>query len=311
MKTSIVCVALTVALAAGTAGPERAEETGVATSSVTSVPWGLQGHEMAARAAYRSLPPSLPAFFRDAGEQLVYLNPEPDRWRDDAFAEMNEAMRYDHYIDLENVPEVARAARDRFVFLSMLYGAGQLEKPERDAGFLPFRIVEVYQRLVSEWRLWRAETDPRRRAWIEQRIVNDAGILGHYVTDGSQPHHTTIHFDGWAAGAPNPQGYTDERGFHARFEGAYVAVHVTQSHVDARMADPRSVAGSARRAVWSYLLETFAEVEELYRLDRDVGFDPFDSPDAEALDFTADRLAAGASMLATLWLSAWEESAGP
>ena len=78
----------------------------------------------------------------------------------------------------------------------MLYEAG-IERPERDAGFLPFRIVELYQRIVSGWLRWRAEEDPLRRSWIEQRIVNDAGILGHYVTDASQPHHTTIHFNGW------------------------------------------------------------------------------------------------------------------
>jgi len=34
-------------------------------------------------------------------------------------------------------------------------------------------------------------------AFIEHKIVFYAGWLGHYVGDGSQPLHTTIHYNGW------------------------------------------------------------------------------------------------------------------
>src|ERR1043166_8794315 len=44
--------------------------------------WGELGHRLTAQAAVATLPPSMPAFFRNAGRQLVYLNPEPDRWRE-------------------------------------------------------------------------------------------------------------------------------------------------------------------------------------------------------------------------------------
>lgn len=271
--------------------------------------WGLVGHEMAARAAVVKLPAEVPAFFRDAADQLVYLDPEPDRWRNGDMPEMDQAWSYDHYIDLENIPDGALHAPDRFTYLRALYEAG-LDKPERDGGFLPFRIVEMYQRVVTEWRMWRRESDPDRRRWIEERLINDAGILGHYVTDGSQPHHTTIHFNGWSPAAPNPDGYTEDRTFHARFESNYVEAHVEQADVDRYVAStPRSVAGSARPAVLDYLWSTHATVETLYRLDRDLGFDP-DGPMHPAVrDFAADRLAVGASMLTTLWWSAWLESA--
>ena len=212
-------------------------------------PWGLAGHEMAARAAVTRLPAEMPAFFREAGERLVYLNPEPDRWRVGRLREMDQAFQYDHYIDLENVPDGALEARDRFDFLRQLYAAG-LERPERDAGFLPFRITELYQRIVTEWRLWRAEESPERRAWIAERIVNDAGVLGHYVTDGSQPHHTTIHFNGWDRDTPNPEGYTTDRGFHARFETAFVTnARAATKHLAPYLgtAPLRSVAGSGAR----------------------------------------------------------------
>ncbi|HUF74733.1 MAG TPA: hypothetical protein VMM35_00580, partial [Longimicrobiales bacterium] len=265
--------------------------------------WGVEGHEMAARAAVAVLPAQAPAFFRAAGDQLVYLDPEPDRWRNRDMPEMDNAFAYDHYIDLENVPAAALEAPHRFAYLDLLYEAG-LERPERDGGFLPFRIVELYQRLVTQWRLWRAEADPVRRGWIEQRIVNDAGVLGHYVTDASQPHHATIHFNGWNASSPNPEGYTLDRTFHARFESDFVAAHLTQAHISARVtAPPRSLVGSVRETVVEYVQASNAQVETLYRLDRDFGFDPARPAHALTRDFAAERLAVGARMLADLWWS--------
>jgi len=268
--------------------------------------WGGAGHEMAARAAIASLPPEVPAFFRAAAEQLVYLDPEPDRWRVGSRVEMREAWSYDHFINLESVPDAALAAPHRYAYLAALGEAG-IERPEA-LGLLPFRIVELYQRLVTEWTLWRRESDPQRRGWIEARIVNDAGLLGHYVTDGSQPHHTTIHFNGWAPDAPNPEGYTLDRTFHSRFEAAFVEARVSQTDVSRRMRVPASVAGSAREAVMEYLRSSHATLGDLYRLDRDVGFDPNAPARSETVEFAAERLAVGARMLAALWLSAWEES---
>lgn len=271
--------------------------------------WGADGHEMAARAAVSTLPSQLPAFFRDAGDQLVYLDPEPDRWRSRELNEMDKAWSYDHYIDLENVPAGALDAPDRYAFIRALHRAG-IERPEVDAGFLPFRIVELYQRLVTEWRLWRDESDPARKAWIEQRIVNDAGILGHYVTDAANPHHTTIHYNGWNKDAPNPNGYTTSNDFHWRFESLFVQAHVHQGDVDQRVTGAvRSVAGDARAAVMAHIRGSHAQVETLYKLEKDFGFDPDKAARPETRDFAAERLAAGAEMLRTLWWSAWLESA--
>jgi len=283
----------------------------VAAARPAPLPWGFTGHEMAATAAVAVLPESMPQFFRDAADQLVYLNPEPDRWRSRDLAGMDQAWSYDHYIDMENVPAAALDAPDRFQFLAALYEAG-LENPVRDAGFLPFRMVEMYERLVTEWRMWRRPRDESHRAFIEARIINDAGILGHYATDASNPHHTTIHFNGWADGAPNPEGYTSDRGFHSRFERFFVEAHVTQDDVNARVTgEPESYAGEARAAVMRLIQASFAEVETLYRLDQDIGFDPDGELNPETRDFAADRLAAGARMLSALWWSAWLESATP
>ena len=271
-------------------------------------PWGSKGHEIAASIAVDRLPAAVPAFFRDAGPQLIWLDPEPDRWRSRGMAAMDQAWRYDHYVDFENLPVGALDAPDRFTYLSELYAA-DLGNPARDGGFLPYRITELYQRLVTSWQQWhRTDNGAEERSWIEARILNDAGILGHYVTDGSQPHHTTIHHNGWNDSAANPEGFTTDRSFHGRFESDFVNAHVTREVVDRRVG-PLSTAGESdvRYAVLNYLAATHDTLERLYELERDVGFDPRApaQPDAEA--FAADRIAAGSRMLALLWWSAWLE----
>jgi hypothetical protein len=57
------------------------------------------------------------------------------------------------------------------------------------------------------------------------------------------------------------------------------------------------------------VLESHAQVERLYALDRDVGFDPSGTPDPGAEAFAVARLAVGATFLRDFWWSAWVASA--
>jgi len=271
--------------------------------------WGFVGHEMGGRAAAAALPAEMPAFFRDAGEQLAYLNGEPDRWRDRASQAMDQAFSYDHYLWMENVPEGALEAPDRFAFMDALNAAGGTPHDLRNVGLLPYRMLEMYQRLVTGWRLWRAEQDPARRAWIEERIVNDAGILGHYAMDASNPHHASKHHNRWHPDDPNPEGYTTDAAFHGGFERFFVEAHVRQADVSSRVTGPpRSVAGNAWAAILEEIRGSHAEIETLFRLHRDIGFDPAGPLRPETRDFAAERMAVGARMLRDLWWSAWIES---
>ena len=113
---------------------------------------------------------------------------------------------------------------------------------------------------------------------------------------------------------PIREGYTFDNQFHARFERYFVEAHVTDADV-ARWVDRGSlppVPGGVvevRQAVLTHILESHELVETLYRLDRDVGFEPDAPADDAALAFAASRIAAGADMLAALWWWAWVESA--
>jgi hypothetical protein len=288
----------------------------VVVGALAAVPlfaWGERGHYLTGQAAAAKLPATMPAFFRQAAAQLAYLNPEPDRWRDRTETALDPALDQasspDHFIDMELVPadrlSAALAAPNRYAYADTLRAAGV---DAAKMGFLPFRILEMTQRLRGGFRLWRSAPNDRVREWVQARIINDAGILGHYVADGSNPAHTTVNYNGWTG--TNPNGYATDRRFHSRFESAYVQNHITIGDVLPDVsADAQSV-GDLRPAIIAYLRATNAEVEHLYQLDKTAPFDA-NTTAPENKKFTAARLAAGAQMLRNLWWTAWITSAPP
>lgn len=268
--------------------------------------WGDAGHRMVGQAATSALPASMPAFFRVAGPQLSYLNPEPDRWRvRDSVAldpAMDRAFTPDHFVDLELLPPNALAARDRHVYAKRLQEAGV---DAATAGFLPYRILELTERLRTNFRLWRKAPNDRVRGWIEERIINDAGILGHYVADAANPHHTSIHFNGWVG--DNPRGFTTDRRFHGRFESAFVQSQVKLTDFESLVSPQAQRHDTLRAAVNAYIERSHSRLERLYELDKQQAFNARNTSDEHRL-FAAERLAAGATMLRDLWWTAWVSS---
>lgn len=272
--------------------------------------WGEPGHRIIGDVAAAALPEQMPKFFRDARAQLSYLNPDPDRWRDRGEASLDPALadmqQYDHYIDLELVPAGALTARNRYAFIDSLHAHGVKTVA---TGFLPYRILELSQSLRIQWRLWRAEKDSAEKRMIEERIINDAGLLGHYVGDGSNPHHTTVNHDKWVS-PENPKGFTTTAGFHGRFESRYVESHMSSADVLPLVSPATArVINPLRDGTWQYIQTTFGQLDRLYSLDK---LEPFgaDTRGTEHKQFTAERLAAGAQMLRDLWWTAYATS-GP
>jgi hypothetical protein len=289
----------------------------VATAALIAVPafvfaWGEAGHRLTGEAAALELPPSTPAFLRNASRQLGYLNPEPDRWRNRAERTLDPALdgatAPDHFIDMEmappNVLAAALKAPDRYGYLDTLAAAGVKGVA---MGLLPFRMLELSQQLREDFRQWRVAPDSTK-PWIEARIIDDAGILGHYVADGSNPAHTTIQYNGWTG--PNPNGYATDKRFHARFESAYVGANIKLADVVSKMDTTARLLPDLRAAIITYLHETNAQVEHLYKLDKAHPFDT-NTTDVEDKAFTVDRLAAGAKMLRDVWWTAWITSGQP
>ena len=168
--------------------------------------WGADGHMLINRLAGAALPADVPAFLRSpaALDALEYYGPEPDRWRSPAEPELNAAQAPEHFIDLEYADLAGPLPRRRYDYIRAL-AAAQAAHPDlpltpEKVGLQPYVTTEVYQRLESAFRDYRAlaaakqDTKPS-----EAEIVFLAGWLGHYVGDGSQPLHTTIQYNGSAA----------------------------------------------------------------------------------------------------------------
>jgi hypothetical protein len=274
------------------------------TLAPTSSAWGEEGHRFINRVASEHMPEDMPAFFRNATTRLSFLGPEPDRWRDtrELYKALTEVNGPDHFIDIDKPGNFEALPNDRYAYADWLRAQG---KDPKDIGFLPYSILEGYQKIQVLFRLWRDRQNEAERDQIEQNIVYYAGVLGHYVADGSQPLHTTIHFNGWSTSS-NSELYTREP-LHWRFEGEYVKAQIKaedftgQVKTAAKLQDPFA-------DIMKYLLQSFDRVPELYRRDKTARWDA-NNRSADSKKFVVERLAAGSQMLANLWYTAWLGSA--
>ncbi len=280
--------------------------------------WGNEGHIYINRVAAEKIPADMPNFLRKAVVEIAYLGPEPDRWRSPTEFALKNAQEPDHFIDLERVDWLNPLPPGRYEFYRKLYEkrAATAAHPDNDhpddylperVGLQPYITMEIYGRLKAafrEYRNLRATHQPT--AAVQQAIIFYAGWLGHYVADGSQPLHTTIHYNGWVG--PNPNGYTTEHKIHGQFESTYVAANIREGDFAGLVKAPERLDDPFTRYV-AYLRESNALVEKVYALDKVGGFTDKGSP--EAFDFTTHRLAAGSQMLLDLWYTAWLESAVP
>ena len=269
--------------------------------------WGNDGHRIINRLAASTLPADTPAFLRtqSAVEEIEYLGPEPDRWRSPAEPELNNAQAPEHFIDLELADALGPLPHRRFDFYAKAYAAGQ--KPDT-IGLQPWETEEVWERLKAAMREYRAQTAAKKDTKpVEAAILFYAGWLGHYVGDGSMPLHVSIQYNGWVG--PNPNGYTTGHRIHSQFESAFVAANLPALDVKSKITPAKVIDGDMFDDYMAYLRHSYTYVEKVYQLEKAGGFTGAGT--AESRDFTAERLAAGASMLRDMIYTAWVRSAEP
>jgi hypothetical protein len=284
--------------------------------------WGAAGHRLIGREAVLVLPSETPAFLRSiaSADAVGELAREPDRWK--GSGRTHDADRDPaHFLDLGDDgaifggPALASLPETRAAYDTSLRAVGV---DGWKAGYLPYAIVDGWQQLVTDFAYFRAETaaakavgDPAHRAWFsadlterQALILRDLGVLAHYVGDGGQPLHVSIHFNGWGAG-PNPEGFTLDK-VHGPFEGAFVHDHVTAEAVRAAMRPYEDCRCGIAHWTAAYLAETNREVVPFYRLYKEGAFV---GDDARGRAFATARLADGASGLRDLTVDAWRASA--
>jgi len=289
--------------------------------------WGRDGHSMINRLAAQYLPSDVPYFLSNGNglDVMEWMGPEPDRWKQrDAEPELVATQSPDHFLDYEWAIYAATPCtngtpgcvdgynfpKKRYDFIRAL-AAAQPKHPDihldERVGFQPWQVEEVWQRLKSDMREYRKLTAANQdTAPVQLAILFDAGWLGHYVGDGSQPLHNTIQYNGWTG--PNPSGYNTDHHIHAKFESIYVSANIKPSDVAPLVAATQpKVIDDEWTQYWEYLRHSNSLVEKVYQLDKAHGFDGAGTPEAKA--FTEERLAAGAIELRNLIVSAWVHSA--
>jgi hypothetical protein len=275
--------------------------------------WGNEGHTYINRVAAQKIPAAMPRFLRHAFVEIAYLGPEPDRWRNPTEFALKSAQEPDHFIDFERVAWLDPLPQERYEFYRKLYEKRATTTdhpddylPER-VGLQPYITMEVCGRLKAAFREYRQQLAAHQPTQaVEQAIIFYAGWLGHYVADGSQPLHTTIHYNGWVG--PNPSGYTTGPGIHALFETTYVGANITAKDFAPLVKAPTQLQDPFADYV-GYLRRSNGLVEQVYSLEKAGAF--AGKGTSAAFEFTTQRLAAGSQMLLDLWYTAWLESGVP
>ena len=301
--------------------------------------WDYEGHRIVNRVALADLPADFPAFVREpaAEERIAFLSGEPDRWRNNPELTIKHYNGLDHYIDLEQLAGAGLDARTvsplRYEFAAA-FAAGRAAHPDRFpaidpaknadhsrewCGFLPWSITEYYGKLKSAFsylQTFREAGTPAEVANAEADVIYLMGVMGHYVGDGSQPLHLTLHHNGWVG--DNPHGYSTSPKIHAFIDGGFIAkAGLTYEGLAsrARPVAPLFEGGASPRdpmfdAVMSYLQTQAAQVEPLYRLEKAHKFDTEPPADpAEGRAFIEEQLLRGGKMLAEIWVTAWKNAA--
>ena len=212
--------------------------------------WGPEGHIWINRVAVQKTPREMPLFFRQAGAEIAYLGPEPDRWRNLSEAALKSSQEPDHFIDLEEIEWLDPLPENRYQFYRKLYEkrAGTTDDPDKylpeRVGLQPYIVMEVFGRLKAAFREYRNLRQAQK--------PTGSGPAGHHFLRrmartlrwGRIAAFAHLdHYNGWVG--PNPNDYTTKHGIHWAFEGPYVAHNLSAAEF-ARRCTHRSIFRSIR-----------------------------------------------------------------
>src|SRR5450432_1724384 len=298
--------------------------------------WDYEGHHAVNELALASLPKDFGIELTPAlKDRIAFLAGEPDRWRNVSDLPLKHFNGPDHYIDLEDLklfgltPDTLPIMRYDFVADIAKMRAAHPEKfplidPDKDAdhtreleGFLPWAITEYYEKLKSCFGTLNAFRryggTPEEIANAQADVVYVMGVMGHYVGDGSQPLHTTVHFNGWVG--ENPKGYTTRTTFHAWIDGGYFK-KIGGIKVDAlagkiqpatRISNSGDPDGMFHDVV-AYLVEQNKFVEPLYEMEKNGQLTGDGDKGMQDAPFLEGQLVKAGQMLGNIWLTAWLEA---
>lgn len=162
--------------------------------------WGFEAHKYIMERAITLLPPEIRPFFEAHRATLVERVIDPDTWQTAGFDAQEDSH---HFLDIDwdgfgpypfaGLPRDYDAAVQKF-------GVDRV----RQMGLLPWRTAEYFGNLRREFERYES-----RGPFGRYNLLFFASWITHYVSDGNQPLHTVMNYDGQLTG---------QRGVHTRFE---------------------------------------------------------------------------------------------
>ena len=298
--------------------------------------WDYANHRLLSELAIASLPADFPAFTKtsNAIERIAFLSGEADRWRNSPDLPLRHLNHPDHFFDFEYVEELgldpAKLSPFRYTFTDQLFtahakagskiklggSAGEAEQTTLLIGFLPWAITEQYAKLKSSFSYLKTMQEFGSAEEIENaqaNVIYNMGFLAHFPGDGSQPLHTTKHYNGWIG--ENPNRFTTNGYLHAWIDGGFLALHPpdrTAMRARVRPAQslwnngPREERADIFQETVNWLRAQHVEVRPLYEREKQRAFGNGDTK--AGVMFLEKQLLSGAHYLGDLWFTAWKEA---
>ncbi|MGH9160037.1 MAG: nuclease [Vicinamibacteraceae bacterium] len=280
--------------------------------------WGERGHQTVNRVAVRAIPDDGPSFLHAHEDWIVYLATIPDSWRasSEPFLKILEDPNHGWFREQFAFMKNADVPRSRYEFVlaldkehRRLVAAGDQQAAARTnvrwTGTLPYAAVESYERMITGMRRYRAAREKGADTrLVELEIASYLGRLGHYIGDGAQPLHDTIHHDGWQG--PNPKGYATDARIHGRFESRFVELMQLTADDVQKDVPAAVVLADPFDAVIAHLDDASQHVEQVYRLDKSGAL--ADAANAEARALVRRQITRAAALLRDMAQTAWVRS---
>lgn len=259
--------------------------------------WWPQGHSIIAKAATESLPPEVPKWFRSGEGQIGHDAQDPDVQKNRDLPFMSDAEGPRHYIDWELLQ-----GRPLPPTLQGFYAlCAELKLNPDNVGSAPYAIAQETQRLTMIFA--EARRYPNNR-FIRTKALVAAGVLSHYAGDLCMPLHVTNDHDGRAL----PNGDSPKTGIHAKVD----------SLIEKLDLKPKELAKSQQLqafpalfpAIEAQLQNSRAQIDRAYALETQLPPAVGEwKPTPEIQAFTVERARTATNFTASLFLTAWRDSA--
>ncbi len=262
--------------------------------------WLPQGHSIIASAAVQALPDDVPAWFRDGKAAIAHSAQDPDIQKNSDLPFMSDAEGPKHFFDTE----LLQGRPLPPTYAEFLKLCTELKIDPSDIGYVPYALAEETERLTLIF------AEARRypnNPYIRAKALVQAGILSHYSGDICMPLHSTTSFNGRA----NPDGTSPKTGIHAKVDSLIERLDLKPEELAKNeIVTPFP---ALFPAITAQLAETRSHIDATYGLESTlptVGkVDPNWQPTSQLTAFTQERARAATAFTASLFLTAWRDSA--